>query len=107
MTFNKMLVLLFQPSYGAELYGTKHVLFGSGWLTIMSLPLQPDAQVHLRGANRHLVLDYDQPESVCVEPEPDRDQLPLRLRFLFGLALHSGHPGELLGDFPCSAGPGK
>lgn len=35
MTFNKMLVLLFQPSSGAELYGTKHVLFGSGWLTLI------------------------------------------------------------------------
>lgn len=33
---NLVLVLLFQPSYGAELYGTKHVLFGSGWLTITS-----------------------------------------------------------------------
>ncbi|CCK85795.1 Protein of unknown function [Lactobacillus equicursoris DSM 19284 = JCM 14600 = CIP 110162] len=35
MTFNKMLVLLFQPSYGVELYGTKHVLFGSGWLILI------------------------------------------------------------------------
>lgn len=33
---NLVAVFIFQPSYGAELYGTQHVLFGSGYFTVTS-----------------------------------------------------------------------
>lgn len=32
--FNLLMVYVFQPSYGANLYGTKHILFNAGWFTL-------------------------------------------------------------------------
>ena len=34
MLFNNLVLFLFSPQYGVEIYGTKHVLFGSGRLTV-------------------------------------------------------------------------
>lgn len=34
--FNLLMVYLFQPSYGAQLYGTKHILLNAGWFTLTS-----------------------------------------------------------------------
>ena len=34
MLFNNLVLFLFSPQYGVEIYGTKHVLFGSGRFTL-------------------------------------------------------------------------
>ena len=34
MIFNNIVLFLFSPQYGVEIYGTKHILFGSGRFTV-------------------------------------------------------------------------
>ena len=34
MLFNNLVLFLFSPQYGVEIYGTKHALFGSGRFTV-------------------------------------------------------------------------
>ena len=34
MVFNNLVLFVFSPQYGVEIYGTKHVLFGSGRFTV-------------------------------------------------------------------------